>query len=295
MKKLLTFVAGAVLASAMTLSTVFADTPDQGQIEGGDIYRVKNVTDGTSFVKNVNADPCETVQFKVRIHNPGPRELKNVNVKATLSSGTATSHSSTVTLSASNAYKNETTTATAGVTVSKASKIAYVAGSTELLDNGGSRIATLGDTILTSGVTIDTVGVSLNHIRYVQFKAKLNCPEPEVKKITVCELASKTIVTIKESDFDSSKHSKNLADCAETPTPGEITVCDLETGKVVNISEDDFDAKRHSKDLSDCAETPVVPSELPKTGISTGVLAGFGLSMMAVAGAYALQRRNTLG
>lgn len=75
------------------------------------------------------------------------------------------------------------------------------------------------------------------------------CEEP--KKIQVCELATKKIITIDEKNFDSSKHSKNLKDCEEEEVK-EIKVCDLTSKKIVTINEKDFDAKKHSKNLSDC-------------------------------------------
>jgi len=51
------------------------------------------------------------------------------------------------------------------------------------------------------------------------------CPEnptlpkdsPDCGVIEVCELSSKQIIKIKESEFDASKHSKDDADCQETP------------------------------------------------------------------------------
>lgn len=82
-------------------------------------------------------------------------------------------------------------------------------------------------------------------------KAQVKFKTPEQpKEIKVCELATKKIVTIKESDFDSSKYSKNLEDCKEDEK--KIEVCELETGKIVTIKEEDFDSEKYSKDLSDC-------------------------------------------
>jgi len=78
----------------------------------------------------------------------------------------------------------------------------------------------------------------------------------EDKDIKVCELATKKIITIKESQFDSSKHSKNLDDCKEVVV--KIKVCELATKKIITINEKDFDAKKHSKNLDDCKEIPPV-------------------------------------
>lgn len=271
MKKLFITVLIAAMFTMLASTSVMAQAPDVGQIEGGDIYRVRNVTKNTGFVNNASAELCDTVQFKVRIHNPGPRPLQNVNVKASLSQGTSTSQSSTVTLSASNNYNNAVVTATAGVTINQPTTISYISGTTELLDNNGARLQTLGDGIMSSGVNIGTVEVSLNHIRYVQFQAKVNCPEPpKPVYITVCQLDNKQIVTINEADFNSSKYSKNLEDCAPTPPPaGHITVCNLINKTIVTIKESDFNTQTYTKDLSKCSVTPVTPSTpsaLPNTG-----------------------------
>ncbi len=226
----------AGLLSALVLITGVALAAPAGQIEGGDIYRVRNVSTGGEFTDPASGTCNNTFQFKVRVHNPGPDALTNVNVKATLPSGEATSHSSKVTISASNANP-PTNSDTAGVNLDKAGKLSYIAGSTELLDANGSKLSTLGDTILTSGVDIGTVGVSIQQKRFVQFSTKVDCPEQPPKPpvtISVCELATKKIVTIKESDFDSKKYTKDLALCSETPTkpttPPEIGTSIPNTG-----------------------------------------------------------------
>lgn len=290
MKKLLSLVLGAFMVATAATSSVLA-TYDFGQLGSGDIYRVRNVSDNqTSFVKVANADLCETVQFKVRVHNAGPKTLTNVKVKATLNqSAVSTTHTSTATVSADNNRENAVATGTASVDLSKAGKISYVAGSTELLDTNGNKLQSLGDTLLTSGVNIGSVAVSLNNMRFVQFKAKFNCEEP--KKINVCELSTKKIITIDEKDFDAAKHSKNLADCAEE---GEIVVCDYTTKTVVTIKESEFDDSKHTKDLSKCEETPVTPPELPRTG-SEGLVAVVA-ALLTAGVAYAVTaRRNVLG
>jgi len=254
----------SAVVSAAVVASAFAGTAlaayDYGQLGSGDIYRVRNVTDNqTSFVSQANADPCETVQFKVRVHNGGPETLTNVKVKATIPANSATTHASTVRVTADNNREDAVATGTATVKLSKASAIKYVSGSTELLDTNGSKLQTLGDTILTSGVNIGSVGVSLNNMRFVQFKAKVNCDTPVVKNIKVCEVATGKVVTIKESAYDSSKHSKDLSDCDE------------EVKEVAPVKE------------------------LPKTGAGSVMLAGLGLGALVAGGAYALQRRNILG
>jgi len=83
-------------------------------------------------------------------------------------------------------------------------------------------------------------------------------------KITVCELATKKIVTIDEKDFNTTKYSKNLKDC---DTPTKITVCELATKKIISINEKDFDAKKYSKNLDDCKT--VVPEQITVCELAT--------------------------
>lgn len=52
---------------------------------------------------------------------------------------------------------------------------------------------------------------------------------PPVATIQVCDLASKTVITIKESEFDASKYSRNLDDCKKP--------CDTNTESCVSVTE----------------------------------------------------------
>lgn len=122
----------------------------------------------------------------------------------------------------------------------------------------------------------------------------------EPKNIQVCELSSKKIITIKESDFDSSKHSRNLEDCKEKPVePKVIEVCEKETKKIVKINEGDFDSSKHTTNLSECAESPttppVTPNELPKTGLGDAVAAFIGLGALVLSVSYYVVSRRALG
>lgn len=326
MKKLAIAVA-TVVAAALFAAPAFAESP--GQLAGGDLYQVRNVTKGdTEYRNNVAAACGETVKFSFKLSNTEYGMLYGVKVSADLAAGKA---SATATNSADEAIA---VSDTANVTLTKGS-LKYVAGSTKLVPRSGTP-SNLPDGVTTGGVNAGNLPGST--VRYVQFEAKVDCPEPPktikvcelatkkvitiredefdsskhsrnlddckevVKKITVCELATKKIVTIREADFDASKHSKNLADCASKPAPGEITVCELETGTIVNIREDEYDASLHSKDLSNaaCVEEEVVetevPAELPETGAGSAVLAILGLGATTAGAAYAVAgRKNLLG
>lgn len=112
------------------------------------------------------------------------------------------------------------------------------------------------------------------------------------KEITVCDLETKKPVTIKESEFDSTKHSRDFDDCKEAPKL--IKVCDLDSKKIVKINKEDFDATKHSTDLSKCKETPVVPPELPTTGTTENIVAVLGLGAMIASIAYYAASRRAL-
>lgn len=171
----------AVVLTAFTAVTVLSlsgavSAMGEGQIEGGDIYKIKNVSKNTGFSDPATADKCETVQYKVRLHNPGPGVVNNVNVKATLPANVATQNVSTVTITAQNAQPS-TRSDTATLNLSTAQKVEYISGSTQLLDTYSNVIKGLPDGIIGGGVSIGNVGVSLNEIKFVQFKAKIDCPQ----------------------------------------------------------------------------------------------------------------------
>jgi hypothetical protein len=129
---------------------------------------------------------------------------------------------------------------------------------------------------------------------------------PAPNNLQVCELATKKIITIKESEFDASKHSKNLADCKEEmcPIPGKE-----------HLPKNSPDCKENCpipgkeqlpKDSVECVETPVTPpitppsapeqpNELPTTGPAETALSILGLgSMIASVGVYFNSRRTLL-
>lgn len=127
-------------------------------------------------------------------------------------------------------------------------------------------------------------------------KKAFEVPTPEEKEIQVCNLEDNTIITIKEDEYDSSKHSMNLSDCEKKP----IEVCDITTGEIVTIDSSDYDSNKHSTTLSDCAtpETPVTPgnpetpTELPQTGSTGGMLTLASIATITLAIGYAVTTRR---
>lgn len=96
--------------------------------------------------------------------------------------------------------------------------------------------------------------ITINEDQFDGNKHSKNLDDCKPKNIQVCELATKQVITITEDKFDSSKHSKNLDDCKVN----KIEVCDLATKTVISIDEDQYDSSKHSKNLTDCEEKTVM-------------------------------------
>lgn len=96
-------------------------------------------------------------------------------------------------------------------------------------------------------------------IKETDFNATLHSKNlADCKIIKVCDLNTKQIISIKQTQFDSSKHSMNLDDCKP---PKKLIVCDLTTKEIVTIDEDKFDSTRYSKNTADCKEMCPIPGK----------------------------------
>lgn len=187
-----TKLAGALAAISVIVFPSVALATGSGQIEQGDIYRVKDVTTNSAFADNITAACGDMVAFRVRVHNGGPATLTNVKVAATLNGASSTSHGSQVSLSADNNLHNMTVTANAGVNTSAATTASYVNGSTELLNYGGSVIKNLSDGVLGNGVNIGSLGPLTSDTVEVQFEAKLSCESQPPAPVTYTATATAT-------------------------------------------------------------------------------------------------------
>ncbi|CAN5168290.1 hypothetical protein BH09PAT3_BH09PAT3_0100 [soil metagenome] len=237
MSKLSVIAATVAILPALAFSSP-ASAAALGQFESGDIYYGRNVTKSQPFaLGDVNAICGETVQLRVMLHNGGPTPVSNVTVTATLPSEKATSFTSRATISSPNADPSSTSD-TVTVKSDKAATLSYVNGTTELVAaHNNTVLQTLPDTITSTGVKLpDTINVSVDEKRYVQFEAKLNCDTPPVvKQIQVCEISTKKLVTINESDFNSTKYTKDLSKCNVTPVTSAATLTKTGAGDVAAI------------------------------------------------------------
>jgi hypothetical protein len=148
-----------------------------GQIEGGDIYRVEDLTTNSGFANPATANACDTLEYRARLYNPGSATLNNVNVQALVSNEKLTSNTSTLDATASNADPANTY-AFATVNLSSAQTLSYVAGSTQLLDQNDNPISNLSDGITISGTGVNIGNLGPSVIEFVQFQEKVSCPTP---------------------------------------------------------------------------------------------------------------------
>lgn len=215
------------------------------------------------WVENYAAQPGETVDYIIRYKNTGETTMDNVVVKDTLPAGMTYVTGST--LMANSNYPNGTQVSDnvtkGGINIGSytSGANAWVRFSAKVADN--DKLPICGVNTLKNVGTVDTDYGNKSDDAVVTVTKK--CEE---KTITVCRLSDKVYpVTIKESEFDSSKYSKNPDDC-KTPEPGTITVCRLSDKTYpVTIKESEFDSSKYSKNASDCDEEET-PTEVPSTG-----------------------------
>lgn len=194
------------------------------QYGGYVIFKVKAVTSDFDVQKTVRLNGAEDKTFKesvvvkagdkvdyqIYFSNTGGTTLANVNVQDTLPAG-----------------------------------VTYVPGTTYLHNANGTRV--VADGIASTGLNIGdyapTAGAYLKFTAQVKNDVSLTCGS-NVLRNTV------KVVTSVATKQDTADITINKA-CA-----GKITVCELATKKVVTINESDFNTSKYSKDLSVCTTTP---------------------------------------
>lgn len=181
----------------------------------------KHSTTTGGWVENYAAKPGETVDFLINYKNTGETVMNNVVIKDTLPAGMTYVAGSTI--MANGSYPNGTTVSDNvtkdGINIGSYAPgaNAWVRFSAKVADNdklpvcGTNTLKNVAKVVTDYGTKSDDATVTVTRV----------C-EGE-KTITVCRLEDKTYpVTIKESEFDSSKYSKNASDCKEAETPTEI-------------------------------------------------------------------------
>lgn len=233
------------------------DNPNYGDERG--FTTVKDLTAGTGNGHNTTLVPGHEYEVQVYIHNDASETLNasgvgiahDVAVRVALSASVTGTDTVDGFISSSNATPGLIYDS-ANITSASKVDLEYVNGSAMLYTN--HQTAKISDSVITTGVKVGSHDLSgnwlgcLDSAGYLTFKFKVK-PLPVVDKdITVCRLSDSTYpVTIKESEFDTAKYSKNPADCTK------MIVCRLSDKTYpVTIKTSDFDSSKYSKDVNDC-------------------------------------------
>jgi uncharacterized repeat protein (TIGR01451 family)/LPXTG-motif cell wall-anchored protein len=180
----------------------------------------------TTFQKSVDAQPGDTLNYRLNVKNDGQTQLSNVMLSDKLPAGVSLVPGSVKILNANNpngAYIQDGDKLVAGgVNIG-----AYTAGSNALVIYK-AKVADAAQLACGMNKLTNTATVTPENIPPKSDTADVNVPKdcaPEPKPIQVCDLSSKKVITIDEKDFDAAKHSKNLDDC-KAPTPQPVYTCD---------------------------------------------------------------------
>lgn len=208
------------------------------------------------FVQSINTKPGETLDYRITYKNTGNTQAENVTLKDKLPVG-----------------------------------VSYVPGSVKIMNANYPSGAFVedGDKLFSTGIGIGDYTAGSNAL--VIFKAKV-AKNSELPKCGTNTL--KNIATA-QPQGQSPKEDTATVTVDKTCAPNEITVCELATKKIVTIKESDFNSDKYSKDLSKCQETPVVPPELPQTGATESIVAVLGLGAVIASVAYYIASRRALG
>jgi hypothetical protein len=156
--------AALAVVPVMAFATpALADSP--GQLEGGNVYVVKNLTQGGSYSTTINTACNDEVQYSIRLHNIAFGGLTNIKVSANLISGQMTA--------TPDQGADWGTTASVKVNLPANGSLNVEADTTNLYNSSGSVIKTLPNGITTSGVNAGDLNGSTTE--FVIFKAKVAC------------------------------------------------------------------------------------------------------------------------
>ena len=192
-----------------------------------------------TYSESVSVKSGEKVDYRIKYKNTGSVIQNNVNITDTLPAGAT--------------YVPGTTYVSNGTTNNQWSKV----NSDEVVKGG-----------------INTGSYAPGGAVYVKFTAIVNSD--------IC--GDKTLVNRANANTENGSKSDTAnvvvtKDCA----PGKINVCDLRTRQIVTINESDFDSSKYSKNLADCQSTPVTELPQTGIDLGAITFAGIGLFTAAAA------------
>lgn len=176
--------------------------------------------------------------------------------------------------------------------------LSYTAGTTKVANATNPSGLTVGDNITKGGINIGNYDTKSN--AFVMFSAKVANND----QLTTCGVNTLHNVAKLETNNGTKQDSADVTVNKTCETPKKIEVCDMKTKQIVTIDENKFDSKLYSKNVKDCATTPVTPTtpttpatpaQLPHTGAGDGIAAALSLgSIIASVSYYVASRRGLL-
>jgi len=174
----------------------------------------------TEWQENVTAQPGATVEYQLRYQNTGTTDQNNVVLKDALPTYMNYVASSSVLKNTSNPNGKSVSD---GVVSSEGINIGNYAPNSTAYLKFSAKVAN-DKAAFCSAKTLKNVATAYTANGSKQDDATVNVPAQNCGEkphtITVCEISSKTMITINERDFDASKHTTDLSKCAELPHTG---------------------------------------------------------------------------
>ena len=285
----------------------FAETPDFTMSK-----QVRKHSDTTGgWNKTYATQPGETVDYLIQYKNDAQTTtMNNVVVKDALPAGVTYIPGSTVLANGNfptgkTASDNIATTNGLNIGSYAPGASAWVRFSAKVADNDSLSVCGT-NTLVNTATVISDYGTKTDTATVTTAKT---CSTPVDNDVTVCNVQTGKIVTIKESEKNANPSNyadKDSEKCKTKPVETTVTVCNITTGVVETINQSTYDQNPSNyadKDSEKCKvpatpvtpETPATPSapaELPKTGASQNILSFLGVGTLTyVTYAYIASRR----
>jgi uncharacterized repeat protein (TIGR01451 family) len=168
---------------------------------------------GTStWSENVTANPGDTLNYRIEYDNTGETTQSNVVVKDVLPA-----------------------------------HVSYIPGSTTIKNGANPNGKAINDDLTTIGVNIGSYGPNGNAFLY--FNAK-------VASVDELACGTQTLTNTAKATYGSDTEQDTATVTVNRTCTTQINVCNLSTKTVVTIDESQFDSTKYSKDLSVCTTTP---------------------------------------
>jgi len=176
------------------------------------VQKQVRVAGTTEYGENVTTKAGDTLEYRVEYKNTGATSQNNVTVKDTLPA-----------------------------------HVTYVPGSTTLKNAANPNSKSVSDNIVGAGLNIGDYTAGSN--AYVKFSAKVGA-------IDTLECGTKTLVNTAKVTVGTDTKQDTANVIVTRTCENKITVCEIATKKIVTINESQFNTTQYTKDLNLCATTP---------------------------------------